>query len=91
MEGQMSAIDNDDIFKRVRKILSRMMKLKESAITLESHLRDDLGVDSVDIWEIITKMEEEFGIHIDENDAREVGTVQHIVSLVKDKTRTAKR
>ncbi|OGW84473.1 MAG: hypothetical protein A3C35_03005 [Omnitrophica bacterium RIFCSPHIGHO2_02_FULL_46_11] len=87
----MSNVDLDDIFNRVRKILSKMVKLKESAVTLESHLRDDLGVDSVDILDIIAKMEEEFGIHIDENDAREVGTVQHIVSLVKDKTRTAKR
>ena len=84
----MSAIDNDDIFKRVRKILSRMMKLKESAITLESHLRDDLGVDSVDIWEIITKMEEEFGIEVEEGDARGVNTVQDIVSYVKGKMQT---
>jgi len=86
----MPAVDKDAIFKRVRKMLSRMMKLKEPTISLESHLRDDLGVDSVDIWEIITKMEEEFGIEVEEGDARGVGTVQDVVDYVERKMRTLK-
>lgn len=86
----MANIDTVDIFNRVRKILSRMVKLKESAVTLEAQLRDDLGVDSVDIWEIMTKMEEEFGIDVKENDAVGINTVQDVVNVVKGKMQAVK-
>lgn len=86
----MANIDANDIFNRVRKMLSRMMKLKESAIRAESHLRDDLGVDSVDILEIITKIEQEFGIEVEEGDARGVNTVQDVVNYVKGKIQALK-
>ena len=87
----MPKFDSDDIFSHVRKILARMVKLKESSVTIESHLRDDLGVDSVDIWDIVAKMEEEFSIDVEEEDIRRgLSTVQDVVNLVKDKLRTAK-
>ncbi len=86
----MSSVDTEDIFVQIRKVLSRMIKLKESTIALESHLRDDLGVDSVDIWEVSTKMEEEFSIEVKENDIVGINTVQDIVALVKRKMKAAK-
>lgn len=86
----MSTVDTDDISNRVRRMLSRMMKLKESAVTLEAQLRDDLGVDSVDIWEIMTKMEEEFGVEVKESDAVGVNTVQDVVNVVKGKMQAFK-
>ncbi len=87
----MPNVDAEDIYKRVRKILARMVKLKESAVTLEAHLRDDLGVDSVDIWDIMTKMEEEFDIDVEEGDAAGVETVQDVVNIVKSKMKAAKK
>ena len=86
----MLAADIDEIFARVKKMLARMMKLKEGAITLESHLRDDLGVDSVDIWEIIAKTEEEFAIEVEEGDARGINTVRDIVGYIERKMRATK-
>ncbi len=87
----MLNVDVEDIYKRVRKILARMVKLKESAVTLGSHLRDDLGVDSVDIWDIMTKMEEEFDIDVEEGDAAGVETVQDVINIVKSKMKAAKK
>ena len=61
----MSKTDLNDIYPRVRKIFSRLLKKKESEIILEATLRDDLGIDSVDIWDTLCRMEEEFGIDIE--------------------------
>ncbi len=87
----MPNVDAEDIYKRAQKILARMVKLKESAVTLEAHLRDDLGVDSVDIWDIMTKMEEEFDIGVEEGDAAGVETVQDVVNIVKSKMKASKK
>jgi acyl carrier protein len=51
-------LDNSDIFPRVRKILARMLKIKEEKIKPESLLRHGLGVDSLDISETVSKVEE---------------------------------
>jgi len=76
---------SDEVFNRVRKVLARMLKHKESVVVIDATLRDDLGVDSVDIWEIICKMEEEFNIGLQESDARDVNTVRDVVNVVKKK------
>lgn len=86
----MAGIDTEDMPERIKKVLSRLMKVKEATVALESNLRDDLGVDSVDIWEICSKMEEEFEIEVKEQDLIGITTVQDVVNLVKAKTQTKK-
>lgn len=82
--------DTEDILKRIQKILARIMKLKESAITIDAHLRDDLGVDSVDLGDIVCQMEEAFGINVEEKDVRGIDKVQDILNVVKSKIDAAK-
>ena len=84
----MASVDTEDMLERIKKILSRMMKVKEAKVALESNLRDDLGVDSVDIWDISSRMEEEFKIEVKENDLLGITTVQDVVNLVKAKLQT---
>ena len=56
-----------------------------SKITLESHLIDDLGADSLNAIEIVMDIENEFGITIDDKQVESISKVKDIVALVESK------
>ena len=70
------------VYERIRRILARMLKLKEEAIRPTSHLQSDLRVDSLDVLEIVNRMEEEFQIQDPTDELPTVNTVQDIVDFV---------
>lgn len=83
-------LNNNDVFLRSRKILARMLKIKEEVIKPSSLLRSDLGVDSLDIWEIVSKIEEEFSIEVSEDDVLQVNAVKDVVQMIEDKMKIPK-
>jgi acyl carrier protein len=72
------------IFEKVREILSKELNIPEEDITLESNFTDDLGIDSLDLVQLVMELEEAFDITID--DAEAIKTVQDAVSFVEKKT-----
>lgn len=80
------------IFERVKRILVET-GVKEEEIKPQSHLEDDLNLDSLDRVELILDMEEEFAEElkragmsgIPDEDAEKMQTVQDIVSYVEGK------
>ena len=81
----MTPSKTDDIYLRVRKILARMLKVNENMIRPEALLKDDLGVDSVDIVDIVSRIEEEFNIEIEDQEIALVNKVEDAVHLIKSK------
>lgn len=75
----------EEIFQKFRQILAKKLKMKENEINKDSRLMDDIGVDSVDFWEIIAKVEQEFGIDVEDSDVKGVNTVQDVVNILKEK------
>ena len=75
----MAAIDE------IKGILIRQLAVKPEMIKSESKLIDDLGADSLDAMEIITALEEQFGIAIPDEEATEIKTVGEIINLVNQK------
>ncbi len=78
-------VTTEEIFQKFRQILAKKLKMKENEINKDSRLMDDIGVDSVDFWEIIAKVEQEFGIDVEDNDVKSVNTVQDVVNILKGK------
>ena len=60
---------------RIKKILVDRLGVDESKITENSSFLDDLGLDSLDIIELIMAFEEEFNIEIPDKDAEKIKTV----------------
>ena len=79
------SVTTEEIFQKIRQILAEKLKMKEEQISKDSHLVDDIGVDSVDFWEIIAKVEQEFEIDVADDEVKGVNTVQDIVDVLKDK------
>ncbi len=69
---------------RVVSIIARNIeKKKKDAVTLSSDLAADLGADSLAVLMIIQALEDEFGISIDDEDFKKIGTVRDIVDNLK--------
>lgn len=84
-DNMASNVTNEKIFQRFRQILATKLKLKENQINKDSRLIDDIGVDSVDFWEIIAKVEQDFGIDVKDDDLKGVNTVQDVVDVLRGK------
>lgn len=70
-------------FEKLREIIAKELKLDESEISLESTFMDDLGADSLDLFEIVMAIEEEFDIEIPSEEAEKIVTVGDAVERIK--------
>lgn len=73
------------IFEQVREVMVTELALKPEIVKLQSKLNEDLGADSLDATEIVTALEERFGIDIPDDEAIKVTTVDDIVQLINRK------
>ena len=71
------------MFEDVRSVMVEALNLNEDEVTISSHLRDDLGIDSLDAAELIMELEDQFSLKIDEAQASKFGTVKDIVDFVE--------
>lgn len=67
---------------RVKKIVSDLLGVDVDRVTFESHFRDDLEADSLDLVELIMAFEEEFGGEITDEDAQKIETVGQAVEYI---------
>jgi acyl carrier protein len=69
--------------KKVKEIVAEQLGKDEGEITTSASFIDDLGADSLDIVELVMKMEEEFGIEIPDEEAEKIKTVNDVVEYIK--------
>jgi len=70
---------------KVIKLISEATKVDASKITLDTNLVDDLNLDSLDVVELMMKMEDEFELEIPEEEAEGLRTVKDIVTYLTNK------
>ena len=70
-------------FEKLQKIIAEVLNLSEEEIRPDSTFVDDLGADSLDVFQIIMGIEEEFDIEIDHEEAEKITTVQDAVDQIK--------
>ena len=70
-------------FEKLQKIIAEVLNLSEEEIRPDSTFVDDLGADSLDVFQIIMGIEEEFDIESDNEEAEKITTVQDAVDQIK--------
>ncbi len=70
-------------FEKLQSIIAEVLNVEEGEIKLESTFVDDLGADSLDVFQIIMGIEEEFDIEISTEAAESIQTVQDAVEQIK--------
>ena len=68
--------------KRVREIVAEQLERDVNEVTNMASFIDDLGADSLDIVELVMKMEEEFGIEIPDEEAEKIKTVNDVIQYI---------
>lgn len=72
------------VFEKVQKIISENLNVPLEKVTMDTHLVDDLGADSLDAVELIMALEEEYGIEVDNEAAQNMKYVRDLVNYIEE-------
>ncbi|GAA9635368.1 hypothetical protein HpHA98_09230 [Helicobacter pylori] len=81
IEGSVSSL-----FEKVRSIIADQIGVDASRITLKTEFVRDLGVDSLDVVELVMALEEEFDIEIPDEQAEKIVNVGDVVRYIENNT-----
>lgn len=73
------------MLERVKEIIQEQLNLDGVEIKEESSFKEDLGADSLDLFELVMALEEEFGTEIPSEDLEKIATVGDVIAYLKDK------
>ena len=71
-------------FEKLRDIIVEVLNVDETEVTMESTFIDDLGADSLDVFQIIMGIEEAFDIEIPTEEAEKIVSVGDAVEQIKN-------
>jgi len=70
---------------KVLQVVSEQLGVNVEDLTVETSFKDDLNADSLDLFQIIMSLEEEFGIEIPNEDAEKILTIGDALKYVESK------
>ena len=73
------------VLERVTKVIVEHLNVEEEKVTADASFRDDLGADSLDVVELVMKLEDEFDMEISDEDAEKIATVGDSVKYIESK------
>lgn len=73
------------VFEKVKNVIVDQLGIEEAEVTMEANFTDDLGVDSLEIFEIVMSLEEAFEIEIPNEDIENIKDVKGIVKYIETK------
>lgn len=70
---------------KMREIIAEQLNVAVNEITLETSFKDDLGADSLDLFELVMALEDKFNIELPAEELSNIVTVEDVVNYLKDK------
>lgn len=71
------------MFEKLKSIIAENLNVDEDSIKLESSFKDDLGADSLDLFELVMALEEAFGVEIPTEELEKINTVDDVVKYIE--------
>lgn len=68
---------------KVIQMIVEQLNVDEKSITENTSLKDDLGADSLDLFELVSSFEDEFGVEIPTEDLEKLDTVANVVAYLE--------
>ena len=73
------------MLERMKEIIAEQLSVVEEIVTESSSFKEDLGADSLDLFELVMALEDEYSIEIPSDDLQNLLTVGDVMNYLKDK------
>ena len=73
------------MFEKMREIIASQLNISEDEVTEEASLKDDLGADSLDLFELVMALEEEYSIEIPTEEYENLDTVSDVINYLRER------
>ena len=73
------------MLEKMREIIAEQLSCDEGEINLETSFKDDLGADSLDLFELVMALEDEYSVEIPAEELQELKTVGSVIDYLKNK------
>lgn len=70
---------------KMKELIAEQLGVSADDVTAEKSLKDDLGADSLDLFELVTNLEDTYNIEIPSEDLEKMATVQNVLDYLKEK------
>ena len=74
-----------DMLEKMKTIIAEQLSVDADSIQADSNFKEDLGADSLDLFELVMALEEEFGVEIPSEDLESIATVNDVMEYLKNK------
>lgn len=71
------------MFEEIKTIVAENLGVEEDSITMESSFKDDLKADSLDLFEMVMALEENYEIEIPTDDLGQLETVADVINYIQ--------
>lgn len=73
------------MFEKIKELVAENLGVDAGSITEESSFKDDLGADSLDLFELVMALEDEYSVEIPAEDLQNLLTVGDVMNYLKEK------
>ena len=73
------------MLEKMREIIAEQLNCEEESIQLETSFKEDLGADSLDLFELVMALEDEYSVDIPSEELQELTTVGAVIDYLKTK------
>ena len=72
------------MLEKMKEIIADQLGVSEDEVTLEASFKEDLDADSLDLFELVMSLEEEFGVKIPTEDLEKINTVGDVIDYINN-------
>ena len=72
------------MFETLKSILVEEFQLNPDEITLDSDLRNDLGINSIELADLVMTCEEKFGVEFKDEDFNKIATIGDVINYIEE-------
>ncbi|MFA9378821.1 MAG: acyl carrier protein [Lachnotalea sp.] len=73
------------MLERMKEIIAEQLSAQVDAVTLSTSFKEDLGADSLDLFELVMALEDEYSVEIPSEDLEKLTTVGAVIDYLKEK------
>ena len=70
-------------FETLRSMIAEILTIEPENIKPETRLKDDLGADSLDLFQLVVELEEKYDVEVPDDELEKIVTVQDALDMAK--------